>query len=222
MTADPVLRLRLNGLSLGGSPILGDVALDLAPRETLALVGPSGIGKSTLLRIFAGLEDGYDGTCTVRGRSAIVFQEPALLPWRTLLDNLTVTARVSRARALEALADVGLADRADTFPGRLSLGQQRRMALARAFAVRPDLLLLDEPFVSLDPALVEEMMQLFVHLRDRHAVATVLVTHVREEAEKLADRIVTLGGTPARITSEVQNSGAYFQSSASGVTSAGS
>ena len=222
MTADPVLRLRLNGLSLGGSPILGAVALDLAPRETLAMVGPSGIGKSTLLRIFAGLEGGYDGTCTVRGRSAIVFQEPALLPWRTLLDNLIVTACVSRAGALEALEDVGLADRADTFPGRLSLGQQRRMALARAFAVRPDLLLLDEPFVSLDPALVEEMMQLFVRLRDRHAVATVLVTHVREEAARLADRIVTLGGAPARITSVVQNSGAYFQSSASGVTAAGS
>lgn len=222
MTGPPLLTLRLNGLSLGGSPILGPIDLDLARSETLALVGPSGIGKSTLLRIFAGLEDGYDGSCVVDGRAAIVFQEPALLPWCSLIDNLLVTTRVPRAQALEALDEVGLADRADAFPTRLSLGQQRRLALARAFAARPDLLLLDEPFVSLDPVLVEDMMQLFSSLRARHAVATILVTHVRKEAQTLSDRIVTLGGRPARIVSKVQNSGAYFHSSASGVTSAGS
>lgn len=149
-----------------------------------------------------------------------MFQEPALLPWRTLLENIVARARFERA--LQPLDDIGLTDRAATYPGQLSLSQQRRLALARAFAVRPDLLLLDEPFVSLNPELVESMMEISVRLRAAHRGAAVLVTHVRAEAEKLADRIVTLGGTPGRITAEVQNSGAYFHSSASGVTSAGS
>ena len=198
----PVLSLSLTGLTLGGSQILGPMDLTVRRGETLALVGPSGIGKSSLLRIFAGLETGYDGHCTVNGRSAIVFQEPALLPWRTALQNICVTTRVSEDAATEALAEVGLQDRAQAFPGHLSLGQQRRLTLARAFAVKPDLLLLDEPFVSLDPSLVDQMMGLFQRLRSAHGVTTVLVTHVRAEAEALATRIVTLGGSPAVITSE--------------------
>ena len=202
--APPVLDLALEGLSLGGSPILGDIALQVAPAETVALVGPSGIGKSTLLRIFAGLQTGYRGRCIVRGRAAIVFQEPALLPWRTLRDNITIPTGVSDERARASLAEVGLEARADAFPLQLSLGQQRRLALARAFAVAPDLMLLDEPFVSLDPALVDEMMTLFRDLRARHRIATILVTHVRSEAEALADRVVTLGGPPARIVSDTR------------------
>ena len=200
----PVLDLALEGLSLGGSPILADIALQVAPAETVALVGPSGIGKSTLLRIFAGLQTGYRGHCTVRGRAAIVFQEPALLPWRSLRDNITIPTGVSAERARASLAEVGLEARAEAFPMQLSLGQQRRMAIARAFAVAPDLLLLDEPFVSLDPALVDEMMTLFRDLRARHRIATILVTHVRSEAEALADRVVTLGGPPARIVSDTR------------------
>ena len=198
----PVVDLAMTGLSLGGSPVLGDITLTVARGETLALVGPSGIGKSTLLRVFAGLERRFTGRCTVAGRAAIVFQEPALLPWRTARDNITIPTGVPPARAAEALAEVGLAGRAGAFPLQLSLGQQRRLALARAFAVAPDLMLLDEPFVSLDPALVDEMMDLFRDLRARHRITTILVTHVRAEAEALADRVVTLGGPPARIVSD--------------------
>ena len=218
----PVLDLRLGGLSLGGVPVLGRMDLTVAPRETLAVVGPSGIGKSTLLRIFAGLEARFDGSCRIDGRVAIVFQEPALLPWRSLLDNIIVATGVSADMARAALKEVGLGGRWQSFPNRLSLGQQRRVALARAFAVPPDLLLLDEPFVSLDPALSEEMMALFQKLRERHRMATILVTHVQAEADRLADRVITLGGAPARIMSEDQKSGAYFHSSASGVTASGS
>ena len=132
----------------------------------------------------------------------MVFQEPALLPWRTLRDNLCVTTGIAADAALAALQEVGLATRADDFPGQLSLGQQRRLSLARAFATRPDLLLLDEPFVSLDPERVTEMMALFRKLRATHDVTTILVTHIRQEAAALATRIVTLGGTPAQITGE--------------------
>lgn len=198
----PVLDVSLTGLTLGDTQVLGKIDLTVSRGETLALVGPSGIGKSSLLRIFAGLETGYTGTCTLTGRSAIVFQEPALLPWRNLRDNLTVTTGITADAAMAALQDVGLHTRADNFPGQLSLGQQRRLSLARAFATKPDLLLLDEPFVSLDPALVTEMMEIFRKLSAAHNLATVLVTHVQDEARALANRIITLGGQPATIICE--------------------
>ncbi|MEM7631839.1 MAG: ATP-binding cassette domain-containing protein [Pseudomonadota bacterium] len=216
---DPLLDLRLRALAHHGTPVLHDVALQLARGDTLALVGPSGVGKSSLLRVIAGIDTGQNAACTLRGTCAMVFQEPTLLPWRTVADNIRVTTGADAAAIERALADVGLDGRGPDFPSQLSLGQQRRLSLARAFAVRPDLLLLDEPFVSLDADLVEEMMALFAQLRAQHGVATILVTHVWEEAQKLANRIVTLGGSPATITSDVQNDGAYFQLSASGVTS---
>ena len=199
----PVLDLALNTLQLGGAPILKDIHLSVPKGQTLALVGPSGIGKSSLLRIIAGLETSYQGRCNVAGKSAIVFQEPTLLPWRSTRDNICIATGVTPAAADTALADVGLQDRGDAYPNRLSLGQQRRLSLARAFAVQPDLLLMDEPFVSLDPALVAEMMQLFKTLQTAHDVTTILVTHVQEEAQALADRIITLAGKPATISSDI-------------------
>ena len=193
----PVLDLRLRRFAYAKTPVLRDITLSMARGETLALVGPSGVGKSSLLRVLAGLETAFDGDCHVDGKVAIVFQEPTLMPWRNARDNITIPTQATPAEADAALADVGLADLAATYPNRLSLGQQRRLALARAFAVRPDLLLLDEPFVSLDPALVDDMMNLFVQLRDAHNLATVLVTHVEDEARRLADRVVRLAGSPA-------------------------
>ncbi len=195
----PVLALALNHLSFDDKPILRNIHLSVPTGQTVALVGPSGIGKSSLLRIFAGLERRYDGSCKVHGKTAMVFQEPTLLPWRNLRDNITIATGVSPEQANAALADVGLADRADSYPNRLSLGQQRRLSLARAFAVEPALLLMDEPFVSLDAAIADDMMRLFTRLRDSHQVTTILVTHVMTEAEKLANRIVTLAGDPATI-----------------------
>ncbi len=209
-TAPPVLDLRIASLSYGGVPILGEIALQVTRGETLALVGPSGIGKTSLLRIIAGLETEHIGECAVSGVVAMVFQEPTLLPWRSLRDNICITAGTSPDQAEQALAEVGLARRADDFPAQLSLGQQRRLSLARAFAVKPDLLLMDEPFVSLDPALVDEMMALFTQLRATHQVTSILVTHVADEARKLATRIVTLSGQPAQITSDVQNTNVSF------------
>lgn len=216
---DVVLDLALTGFCRGEADILADVAIKLGQGETLVLVGPSGVGKSTLLRIIAGLEARYSGHCTVDGKVSMVFQEPTLLPWRTVRDNLCIVANLEPQEVETLLAEVGLSGRGDDFPGQLSLGQQRRLSLARALAVRPSLLLMDEPFVSLDPALVEDMMTLFARLRVAHGVTTVLVTHSMDEARALGSRIVTLGGSPARIVGDVQNAGAYFQLSASGVIS---
>lgn len=194
-----VARLELASFSRGGSLILRNIQLDLLRGQTLALVGPSGIGKTTLLRILAGLEDGYSGQVSVEGRVAVVFQEPALLPWRSLRDNICLPTGATRDAAEAMLAEIGLAGRSGDFPGQLSLGQQRRVALARAFAAAPDLLLLDEPFVSLDAALVQDMMDLFLKLRDRHRVATLFVTHAEAEARYLSDRIIRLQGSPASL-----------------------
>ncbi|RMF34032.1 MAG: ABC transporter ATP-binding protein [Alphaproteobacteria bacterium] len=216
--AAPLIGLDLQGLSLGGRAILGPIALELRPAETLAVTGPSGIGKTTLLRVLAGLETGFAGTLTAPQRIAMVFQEPRLLPWRTARANLCLTTGIDAARANAALAEVGLASLGDHFPGQLSLGQQRRLALARAFAAEPDALLMDEPFVSLDPENAEEMMRLFARLRAARQLATVLVTHVEAEAQKLASRIIRLGGAPATIVEERPNRGAWFDLPASGVT----
>lgn len=217
-----VLSLDLEGVARGRTEVLGAIRLEVRPGETLAIVGPSGIGKTTLLRVVAGLMSRYRGRCVTSARKAIVFQEPRLLPWRTLAQNLAITTGIGAETAAQYLAEAGLEGRGSDYPGELSLGQARRVAIVRAFAVRPELLLMDEPFASLDAASATKMMALFDRLRARTSAATLFVTHVEAEARQLASRIVTLGGQPAAITDDRQNSGANFQLSASGVTSAGS
>ena len=130
----PLLDLRLTALALRGQPVLHDIQLQLQRGETLALLGPSGIGKTSLLRVIAGLNPDFEGHCHLVGSCAVVFQEPTLLPWLDVLRNICVPTGATPTQARNALEEVGLAARERDYPDQLSLGQQRRLALARARA----------------------------------------------------------------------------------------
>ena len=188
-----VIEVDIHAKRYGPAPVLGPVAFTVSKGETVALVGPSGVGKSTLLRIVAGVDPHYDGRVSRPEACAVVFQEPTLLLWRSAAQNLTlVHPELGASGAEAALASVGLAGMGGLFPGQLSLGQQRRLALARAFAGAPDLLILDEPFASLDAETADAMLSLTERLLADRPIATLFVTHDPEEAKRLADRILTL------------------------------
>ena len=199
-----MIRVAIKSKTFGKTQVLKDVAFILKPGECLAILGKSGVGKSTLLRLVAGIDTDFEGTVQRPEAMAFVFQEPTLLPWRSALDNLLlVHPDLSEAQARDSLWKVGLSEKADQFPGQLSLGQQRRLALARAFAGKPELLILDEPFVSLDEKTAAEMVALTRELMNEVAPATLFVTHEREEARQLADRTLELAGTPATVVPNV-------------------
>jgi ABC-type nitrate/sulfonate/bicarbonate transport system ATPase subunit len=190
----------------GQLQVLGELAFSLAYGEVGALVGPSGCGKTTLLRIIAGLDRDYEGRVTLpaHGTLGMVFQEPRLLPWRTVEQNVRLAAPHATDAVLETLFQaLGLGAHRDHYPGELSLGLARRVALARAFAVGPDLLLLDEPFVSLDDALAARLRDELAELVARSPVTTLLVTHNIDEAIGLADRLLLISESPARVVAEV-------------------
>jgi ABC-type nitrate/sulfonate/bicarbonate transport system ATPase subunit len=190
----------------GKLEVLGELAFSLGPGEVAALVGPSGCGKTTLLRIVAGLDHDFEGRVTLpaHGTLGMVFQEPRLLPWRSVEQNVRLAAPDAGDTNLDALFHtLGLAAHRNYYPGELSLGLARRAALARAFAVEPDLLLLDEPFVSLDDALAGRLREELAELVNRRPVTTLLVTHNVEEAIGLADRLLLLSASPARVLAEV-------------------
>jgi len=186
--------------------VLGELAFSLGNGEVAALVGPSGCGKTTLLRIIAGLDSDFEGSVALpaHGMLGMVFQEPRLLPWRTVEQNVRLAAPRATDAALGTLFQaLGLTAHRDHFPGELSLGLARRVALARAFAVEPDLLLLDEPFVSLDDALAARLRDELADLVNRRPITTLLVTHNVEEAIGLADRLLLLSLSPARVLADV-------------------
>ncbi|KAA1175735.1 ATP-binding cassette domain-containing protein [Marinobacter salinexigens] len=183
-------------------PVLGEVRASISAGDRICLLGPSGIGKTTLLNAIAGLDKSIPASAVV-GRDALnvgyLFQEHRLLPWRTLKANLKLVG-VSGAAAEDLLAQVGLDGYSDYFPDQLSLGMARRAALARCLAVKPDLLLLDEPFASLDPVMANELKRLINRILDDHPdMAMICVTHDEADVDILANRLWYLDGKPARL-----------------------
>lgn len=195
-----MIEIDIHSKSFGDQHVLGSASLTIPAGECVAVLGPSGIGKTTLLRIAAGLDTEFDGHVTRPERLAMVFQEPTLLPWRSAADNLKLIVGLTDDDADAALKRVGLDGKGGHLPDQLSLGQKRRLALARAFAARPDFLVMDEPFASLDKALAAEMIALTRDLLNSARIATLLVTHSETEAEALSDRTMHLHGRPALLT----------------------
>lgn len=186
--------------------VLRDLAFTLEHGELVALVGPSGCGKTTMLRIVAGLDKDYRGRIALppNTRIGMVFQEPRLLPWRTIDDNVRLAApHIDEARLAALFEILELSAHRSHFPGELSLGLARRVALARAFAIEPNVLILDEPLVSLDAALAARLRDEIAALVARRPTTTLLVTHDIDDAVRLGDRILLLSPSPARVIAEV-------------------
>lgn len=197
--------------------VLRNVDLVATPGEFVAILGASGCGKSTLLRLVAGLDRPTMGQIRIGGqtvtdcdpRCAVVFQEPRLLPWKSVAQNVALGARgVPDAETPEAmLGRVGLAGAGSAWPHQLSGGMAQRVALARAFVRKPAVLLLDEPFAALDAFTRLQMGDLLREICRDRSRTVLLVTHDVDEALRLADRIVLLGGRPAGISAEFLTEG---------------
>ena len=198
--------------------VLHDINMHVEKGGICSVIGPSGCGKSTLLKIIAGLLHDYDGTAMIDGvpvdpkrrRVGFMPQNYGLLPWKTVRENVELGGRIRHERVREnetasMMQRLGIDTFGERYPKELSGGQQQRVGLARAFLLRPDVLLMDEPFSALDAITREEMQEIFLSLWHEQHVTTVLVTHYVEEALYLGQRIVILADTPGRIAEVLDN-----------------
>ena len=221
VTAAPVISLRnvrkVYGGAAGAKTALQDITFDVARGEFACVVGPSGAGKTTLLRTMAGLAQPTSGAALFEGaplRSVppaigVVFQDygRSLYPWLSVARNVELPLRVrgvpraERAeRVAEVLTSVGLADAGRSYPWQLSGGMQQRVAIARSLAYRPDLLLMDEPFASVDAQTRFELEDLILRVRQEFGVTVIFVTHDIDEAVYLADRVIAVSKSPGVVT----------------------
>jgi NitT/TauT family transport system ATP-binding protein len=205
----------------GRRQVIADIGFEVTRGEVATIVGPSGAGKTTLLRCMAGLLAPTSGRVVLDGvpvteppeRLAVVFQDysRSLMPWMSVRHNVELPLRGKgvgkaerRERAAAALADVGLAESGELFPWQLSGGMQQRVAIARALAYRPEALLMDEPFASVDAQTRADLEDLMLDLRDRLGITILLVTHDIDEAVYLGDVVVVLSGTPTCVDEQLR------------------
>ncbi|GAA3687289.1 ABC transporter ATP-binding protein [Arthrobacter ginkgonis] len=224
-TLEPLLRVDNVTHTYGSGPdahtALKGLSFEIFPQEFVSIVGPSGAGKTTLLRTLSGLLAPTSGSVTIEGRPvtgvpegmAMVFQDysRSLLPWLTIEKNVAFpltkdsgTAAERRALIDESLEVVGLGGLNNRYPWQLSGGMQQRVAIARALAYRPRLLLMDEPFASLDAQTRADLEDLVLSLRQRYGVTVLFVTHDIDESVYLADRVLVLSKAPARLVENIE------------------
>jgi NitT/TauT family transport system ATP-binding protein len=188
--------------------VLQDIEFEVAPRSFLVITGPSGCGKSTLLNIIAGLDKDYEGSIDLgpaKDGVTFIFQTPRLLPWRTLYENIALAVPDGDPRHAQIpamLERVGLVQAQNAYPEMLSLGMQRRAALARGFILEPQILLMDEPFVSLDDPTAASLRELLMELWHRQPTTVIFVTHDRSEAIQLGTRILRLAPGQASVAQD--------------------
>jgi NitT/TauT family transport system ATP-binding protein len=222
--SEPLLEVRHLRHEYGTGPsavvALDDVSFDAADGELISIVGPSGSGKTTLLRCLSGLMPPTAGGIRLRGRPvtdvpqelAVVFQEygRSLFPWMSVRDNVDMPLRhlslspvERRTRIAASLEEVGLAAEGDRYPWQLSGGMQQRVAIARALAYRPTVLLMDEPFGSVDAQTRADLQDTLLDVWQRHGSTILFVTHDIDESVYLADRVVVLSRAPARVVAQI-------------------
>ena len=188
-----------------------DLQFTQSNNEFICIIGPSGCGKTTLLNIIAGLDSQYDGSIEIQGQAdtlptSYVFQQPRLLPWRTVFENieLSLPDNADHSQHIYSLLEtLGLGDFAHTYPNHLSLGMARRAALARAFANNSSVLLMDEPFVSLDQTTAKTARKLLLDIWNAQPRNILFVTHDLLEAIELADRVLFLSAAPCQIIADI-------------------
>lgn len=180
-------------------PILKNISFVIEKGEIAALTGASGIGKSTILKMIAGIHKGYDGNISLPKNSRIAFisQNNCLLPWKTVYENIVLLRKVEdgkadKERAEKLIESLGLSGFEKQYPLFLSGGQYQRAALGQAFFYEPDIILMDEPFSALDVKTKREIQEIFLNLQKQHNITTLFVTHNPEEAEYMGGRIINL------------------------------
>jgi ABC-type nitrate/sulfonate/bicarbonate transport system ATPase subunit len=207
----------------GGFQVIEDLSFSVEQSRSMAIIGPSGCGKTTLLYIIAGLTRRTAGNVSVNGRPvdgpstevSFILQDFGLLPWKTVTENICLGMKLrgmppeDREKKANALIkELGLEAHRDHYPARLSGGERQRVAIGRALATEPKLLLMDEPFSSLDTLTRERMQEMLLEIRKRNGLTMVVVTHSIEEAAFLGDSILVLGGRPCTVQAMLQNPGA--------------
>lgn len=218
---DQLLHVENLSKSYGDHEVLGDISFDVRAGEFMCIVGPSGAGKTTLLQCLSGLIEKSGGSVKILGREikeppkemAIVFQDysRSLMPWMSILSNVMLPLKSQEkdkskreSRALAALTEVGLKDHTHKYPWQLSGGMQQRVAIARALAYKPDIILMDEPFASVDAQTRADLEDLTLKVKEHLGITIALVTHDIDEAVYLSDRILVLGKKPTQVVDLIE------------------
>lgn len=207
--------------SYSGVEILKDISFKLDKGESLSIIGPSGCGKTTILYMIAGLIQPSSGTISLNGReikepdsgTAFILQDYGLLPWKSVIENVSLGMKIKKypeervsSISERILKDLGIYTHKDKFPATLSGGEKQRVAIARALSTEPEILLMDEPFSSLDTLTREKLQQTIYDIHETKSLTLITVTHSIEEAVFLGDTILVMNGRPGRVVSAVKNS----------------